>query len=243
MSTKKVQNPNQKGGAGFLWAIIAVIAIAAIVIGFIVFNGRSERAAAVAENKVDVEGLAMSYDQPTGVVSLRPEGDTQATPDAELYEDFSCTFCADLAMETDERMLDEIAAGNLAVDIRPLNFLDRGAEGNSTKVLAATLATANSGDPELYWNFRAAMFENQQDIYNKWSNDDFANLAEQLGAESETVDAIRNGDYMDEATAIGQQNADRLNEQTGSVSSPRVIIDGQDVEQVNQWIDVALDQA
>ncbi|WP_018296935.1 DsbA family protein [Corynebacterium lubricantis] len=242
MSNKKVQNPNDKGNTAFLWTIIAVLVVAAIAVGLIVFNGRSEKAAAVAESMTDVNGVSLNYNKDDGIITLRAENADASVPSAELYEDFSCTYCAQLADETDAQMLQEIEGGNLEVDIRPLTFLDRGAEGNSTHVLAAVLATANSGDVNLYWNFREYMMANQQEIYNSWDGEDFANLAEQFGADSETLDAIRNGTYTEDAARIGQGNADTLNEHTGEVSSPRVLVDGKDVDvpQINQWIDAVV---
>ncbi|WP_257181251.1 DsbA family protein [Corynebacterium cystitidis] len=240
MSTKKVQNPNQSSNTGFIWAIVAVVVIAAIVIGFIVYNGRSQKAAEMAENMVPVEGVEMAYDKDEGTIVLSATDGGEEAPHAELFEDFSCDYCAQLAENTDEQMLEEIKAGDLEVAIRSLNFLDRSEEGNSTRVLAAVLATADSGDVDLYWNFRKTMMEKQQEIYNQWSNEQFADLAEAYGADAATVDAIRNGEYMDEATSVAQKNADYINEQTGDVSSPRVLVDGQDVqvEDINTWIDV-----
>lgn len=239
MSTKKVQNPNQSSNTGFIWAIIAVVVIAAIVIGYIVFNGRSQKAAEMAENMVNVEGVEMTYNKDDGTVILTAAEGGEEAPRAEVIEDFSCSYCAQLAQETDEQMLQEIQDGDLEVAIRGVNFLDRSEVGNSTRVLAAVLATADSGDLDLYWNFRKTMMDNQQDIYNQWSDDQFADLAESYGADSATVDAIRNAEYIDEATEVGQTNADYLNEQTGNVSSPRVLVDGQDVPvaNINDWID------
>ncbi|SER84054.1 DsbA family protein [Corynebacterium cystitidis] len=240
MSTKKVQNPNQSSNTGFIWAIVAVVVIAAIVIGFIVYNGRSQKAAEMAENMVPVEGVEMTYDKDEGTIVLSAADGGEEAPHAELFEDFSCNYCAQLAVNTDEQMLEEIKAGDLEVAIRSLNFLDRGQVGNSTRVLAAVLATADSGDLDLYWNFRKTMMEKQKEIYNQWSDEQFADLAEAYGADAATVDAIRNAEYIDEATSVAQANADYLNEQTGDVSSPRVLVDGQvvQVEDINTWIDV-----
>ena len=57
MTTRKVKNPNEKNGAGFIWAIVAVIAIAALVIGLIFVNGKKGREAAMAENMIDTTGI------------------------------------------------------------------------------------------------------------------------------------------------------------------------------------------
>ena len=84
--------------------------------------------------------------------------------------------------------------------------------------------------------------EEQADIYNKWSNDDFADAAEQLGASEGVVETIRSGENVEATDQLATENADKLQAETGSVSSPRVIQDGQDVDSpdINQWLDVVL---
>ena len=107
---------------------------------------------------------------------------------------------------------------------------------------AAAVGLAEAGETDAYWNLRAYLMEDQQDIYNKWSNDDFADAAKQFGASDETVEKIRSGENVEPTNALATANADKLNTETGSVSSPRVIQDGQDVEvaDINQWMDVVL---
>ena len=41
MTTRKVQNPNKKGNSAFIWAVVAVIAIALLVIGLIISSATS----------------------------------------------------------------------------------------------------------------------------------------------------------------------------------------------------------
>lgn len=237
----KVSNPNSKGGSGFIWAIVAVIAIAAVVIGYIVMSGQGKKTEHLAEREtIDV---AFESEFSDNAVTLRS---ADAKADAEvvdLYEDFSCSYCGQLAVNTDEQMQAAVEEGDLVVNVRPLNFLDRGSiDGHSTRAAAAVLALAEAGETDAYWNLRAYLMEDQQDIYNKWSNDDFADAAKQFGASDETVEKIRSGENVEPTNALATANADKLNTETGSVSSPRVIQDGQDVEvaDINQWMDVVL---
>ena len=59
MTTRKVENPNKKGNTAFIWAVLAVLAIALVVIGLIVFNGRENRSAAIKE------GICLLYTSPS----------------------------------------------------------------------------------------------------------------------------------------------------------------------------------
>ncbi len=242
MSTK-VSDPNAKGGSGFLWAIVAVVVIAIAVIAYIIFSGQGAKTEHLADR--EFEQVSFEADFGGNTVTLAAGGTDENTPEVDLYEDFSCPHCATLSENSDEDMKNAVEGGELVVNVHTLNFLDRGAtDGHSTQSLAALLAVEEAGDPALYWNYRGMLMEEQEDIYNKWSNDDFANAAEELGAPGEVVDAIRDGAHMEDAAQVGQENGAKLEEQTGSISSPRVVQNGQDVEvaDINQWVDAVVGQ-
>lgn len=237
--SNKVQNPNQGGSKAFLWALVAVVVVAIAVVAYIVINGQGAKTEFVAEREYENTSISATLDEDK--VTLEAEDGAAADADVvQLYEDFSCSYCALLAENTDDGMRADIESGDLVVEVYSLNFLDRGnAEGHSTRSLAAILAVADSGDSDLYWNYRTLLLEEQDNVLNQWTNDDFADAAGHMGAESSVVDAIRNGDNTQRAIDMATGNAELLNEQTGSVSSPRVLQDGQDlpVDDINQWIE------
>lgn len=239
--SNKVQNPNQGGNKTFLWALVAVVVVAIVIVGYIVVNGQGAKTAAVAER--EYQEVSMGAELRDDAIVLAAADAAADAPVVQLYEDFSCPACARLAENTDEQMKSEIEAGNLIVEVHPLNFLDReNIDGHSTRSLAAILSVADANDPALYWNYRALLLEEQDDLVNQWSNDDFADAAEVLGADASVVDAIRSGANIDRANELATANGELLTQQTGSLSSPRVLQDGRDVpvEDLNQWIDVVL---
>ncbi len=237
----KVSNPNSKGGSGFIWAIVAVVAIAAVVIGYIVMSGQGKKTEHLADREIiDVAFESEFSDNAVTLKSADAKADAEVV---DLYEDFSCSYCGQLAVNTDEQMQAAIEDGDLVVNVRTLNFLDRGSiDGHSTRAAAAVLALAEAGETDAYWNLRAYLMEDQEELYNKWSNDDFADAAKQFGASDETVEKIRSGENVEPTNTLATANADKLNAETGSVSSPRVIQDGEDVpgNDINQWLDVVL---
>lgn len=237
--SNKVQNPNQGGSKAFLWALVAVVVVAIAVVAYIVINGQGAKTEFVAEREYENISISATLDEDK--VTLEAEDGAAADADVvQLYEDFSCSYCALLAENTDDDMRADIESGDLVVEVYSLNFLDRGnAEGHSTRSLAAILAVVDSGDSDLYWNYRTLLLEEQDNVINQWTDDDFADAAAHMGAESSVVDAIRNGDNIEQAVEVATGNAELLNEQTGSVSSPRVLQDGQDlpVDDINQWIE------
>lgn len=236
----KVVNPNTGGSKGFLWALLALLLIGALVIGLIVYNGRGAQSDRQAEKIQNVDGVNLEFTDST--FTLSGEG-ADGAKEAALYEDFSCHYCAELAEKTDDKMLDKIKSGELTVKIHPMVFLDgTGAQynpGHSTQALAAVLALADKGEGEAFWNMRKQLLEQQQSLYGSADADKLADMAKDLGASRDAVDAIRNGEYEDRAKEVGEANEQDLVDKTGELSSPRVLVDGKDVESnpIENWVD------
>ncbi|MDO5033003.1 thioredoxin domain-containing protein [Corynebacterium sp.] len=245
-----MQNPNAKGNSGFLWGVGVLLVIIAVVIAYIVFTQKDAKSDKIAESAVDVTLTVSRGDD--GVVTLKGENAKADVPEVDLYEDFSCPHCAELAEGSDEPMKQAVEKGELIVNVHPLNFLDlRGQDldayladksikldGHSSTSVSALDILAEAGDAQAYWNLRAYLFENQQTI-STWDFEQFAEAAKGFGASDDSVKAISKA-TVDAGNDIGRANAKKLKEETGSVSSPRVIQDGKDLEKpedvpVNEW--------
>jgi len=235
----KVSDPNAKSGNGFIWGVGVLLVIIAVVIGYIVWNGKQAD---------EVQDVSMSMDFKDNAITLKSDAANDDTPEVDLYEDFSCPHCADLAKSTDEEMKQAIEDGELVVHVRTLNFLDKvrdeNNDGYSTKAAAALSELAKSGDVKTYWNLRDYMMQNQQSVATQWEIEDIADQAKELGAEDDVVDSIKNVD-IEQGNKVGKANSDKLNKETGSVSSPRVVQNGKDIpdkdsgRSLNDWVDVA----
>ena len=220
----KVSDPNAKGGNGFIWGVGVLLVIIAVVIGYIVWNGK--------QSDDGIEDVNMTMEYTDGAITLKGENATDDTPEVDLYEDYSCPHCAELAQATDGKMKQAIEDGKLIVHVRTLNFLDgediENQEGYSTKAAAAMSELAKSGDVKTYWNLRDFLMQNQQSVANKWETGDIADQAKELGAEDDVVESIKNVDIK-QGNKVAKTNYDKLDKETGSVSSPRIIKDGKDV--------------
>jgi len=221
----KVSDPNAKSGNGFIWGVGVLLVIIAVVIGYIVWNGKQA-------NEIEVQDVNMSMDYKDNAITLKSDAADDDTPEVDLYEDFSCPHCADLAKSTDEEMKQAIEDGKLVVHVRTLNFLDgedvENEDGYSTKAVAAMSELAKSGDVKTYWNLRDYMMKNQQSIATKWDMEDIADQAKELGAEDDVVDSIKNVDIK-QGNKVAKTNYDKLDKETGSVSSPRIVQNGKDI--------------
>ncbi|WCZ39544.1 DsbA family protein [Corynebacterium jeddahense] len=230
MTTRKVQNPNKKGNSAFIWAVVAVIAIALLVIGLIIYNGRNNRSASMRESLMDVTGLNVSWNEDEDIIHIT--GDNKDANKAELFEDFSCSHCADLYKVAEDSMMDKLKAGEIAVDLRPMTALDNGQIGHSTNALAAELALFAHNDIAQAFTMRDYLFREQQTAYNKYDNDGFADLVAGYGASKEAVQDIRDGKYTDTAKRMGDNNRKYQEDKTGEAWTPRVLVDGKDIEKI-----------
>jgi len=225
-----VENPNKKGNTAFIWAVLAVLAIALVVIGLIVFNGRENRSAAIKEGMIDVEGINVAWNEDEDIIHLT--GSNADAKTAELFEDFSCTHCADLHIASDEAMIEKLKAGEINVDLRPMTALDKGEEGHSTKALAAELALFANGDLAQAFTIRDYLFQNQQTVYNKYDNDGFADMAKDYEASDAAIQDIREGKFIETAKRMGADNMKYQEDNTGEAWTPRVLVDGKDIEDI-----------
>lgn len=237
--SNKIKSPNEKSN-GFLWALVAVLVIAVAVVGYIFVSGKGAKIEKITEGFEKTE-VTFDLSMKDNAYQLKSDKATNSTPQVDLYEDFSCPHCSDLAIATDKDMLAAVDAGELIVNIRTLHFLDRGNnDGHSTRAGDALRVVAQTGDASAYWNFRDLLMQKQQEIYSKWTMLDFADAAKQVGASDEAVKQIAElpADHA-EAVKVFEANAEKLQEETGKVSSPRVIKDGKDIEDLQNWVAVA----
>lgn len=235
---RSVSDPSAQSNRGFLWALLALLLIVAAVIAYIVWSGRGAQLDKIAEHKEEVSFTATEKDD--SYVELKSDKAAKDAKTVDLYEDFSCPHCADLAKATDDQMKDAIDKGDLIVNVHHLNFLD-GQDygtntGHSTRALAATHVLAKNGETDAWWSLRKYLLENQDDAYS-WEAKDFAEAAKAFGADGESVSEIKDGN-LSEAQDVAENNAKKLDEQTGNVSSPRVLVDGKDMDIQNSmdWV-------
>ncbi len=243
--SNKVSNPNSKSNSGFLWGLVALVVIIAVVLVYIVSKSQGAKTEHLANYEVEDVAMSMTYDD-NGITLSAPDAGKDVKT-VELYEDFSCPHCGELATATDADFKTAVENGEFNVTIRTLNFLDgqdlENQQGHSTKAAAAMNTIAQAGDIKTYWNLRAYLLQNQSDVYNKWAMEDFAAAAEELGADKDVVNAIKDADIKAQGNEPAAANAKKLQDETGELSSPRVVYDGKDIngenESIGDWVSMA----
>lgn len=242
--SQKIKAPNQKGN-GFLWGVVALVVIVIVVVVVIVVNNRDDSDGTdIAAEDVN---FSVSYDD--GSVTLKNDKATDDTPVAEIYEDYACPHCADLVEADHEDMKKALDDGKLVVKLETVNILDSQQDGSikpgpATMGGAAQLAIAETGNAEAFWAIHDYVFANQNDVYRGWDYGDYADAADRLGVDKETVDAIRDESVKDKYLGVFESNVKAMNDK-GAQGTPAVYIDGQempvqkdpnDASKVKNWI-------
>lgn len=222
-SSKPVSNPGQQS-RGFMIAVIAIlVAIAAVIAYFMMSNKPEERA---------IDDAKFTMTQQDNAFVLAADNLKPNTPVVDLYEDYSCTHCAQLHDTDHDDMLNALNDGKLALHIRSLAFMDEtdGVDPKEAQTkashqsLAALLAVAQSGDASLFWNYRDMLFQKQADVYHKFSPEDYAKLAADLGASEEVQQDIKDTKYLPDAQKVYKANGDKMKALGSKISSPTLYV-------------------
>jgi len=169
-----------------IWISAGVVVLLVVVGALVVWMNNQATAPAASP-------ASASIDSDTGAIRL---GDG---PDVlETYVDFMCPYCGHFEESWGDAISEEVAAGNLTLEIYPVAILDRLSQGTafSTRAANAMYCVAES-DPDAAYPFLDLMFGNQPaESTPGLSDEDITALAERAGA-GEAAECIASGAYND----------------------------------------------
>ncbi|WP_300390243.1 thioredoxin domain-containing protein [uncultured Nocardioides sp.] len=153
-------------------------------------------------------------------------GDPDAPHSVIVYEDFLCPFCGELEAATREDFERLAEEGELLVEYRPFNLLERYGDYSPQSTNAFAVVLEESG-PEVAKRFHDLLFDNQPSESGPFPDtQDLLDLAVEAGAEedevSEGILEVTMRDWVDEATAAAIE--------AGVQGTPTVILDGEVVQ-------------
>lgn len=90
----------------------------------------------------------------------RVEADVEA-PHAILYVDYQCPHCATFMSAHGDELEAAVSAGEVALEVRPLTFLDSTSTGEHSTRAANALAAVADEFPEAAWAFHRALLDAQ----------------------------------------------------------------------------------
>lgn len=167
-------------------------------------------------------------------------GDTPGATRIDVFVDFMCPHCAQFHQQYGAEIDEAIDAGELVVDYRYLDFLNRSSTDGqySTRAAGAARCVAADDDAAALTGLLDLLFTaGTQPQGGTLTDDELAAYARQAGASEEAVSCIAGGDQTDEAAAAAQANERVLHDAIGTVSTPVVLYQGKDVDISNkEWL-------
>ncbi|NTY60107.1 DsbA family protein [Mycolicibacterium sphagni] len=189
---------------------------------------------------------------PTGVASAAvaaPAGDALSIgdPDAlgqiDLYVDPLCPFSGKFVRAYGDEIGQRVENGALRVNLRFVDFLDKySASGtyDSRAIYAAYVVADQSRSSDVTWRFVESIYakdhQPKEGGSTDLSNDQLADLANQVGAPQPAQDLIRIGLPIGfDSHVIAANNLVALH-QFPEPGVPRVVINGQAVDEDSDWL-------
>ncbi|GAA5123693.1 hypothetical protein GCM10023339_44000 [Alloalcanivorax gelatiniphagus] len=153
-------------------------------------------------------------------------GEADAPKSIVIYEDFLCPFCGQLEQTVGDQLDEQVEAGDITVEYRPLPFLERISDYSPEAANAFAVVMEESG-PEVAKAYHDLLFDNQPPESGPFPDaDQLVEWAVEAGAEE---DAVRPG-IEDMAFEGWVEAAGEAASDAGVNSTPTVLVDGEQVE-------------
>ena len=226
-----------KKNNGMLITVIALIAVAVVVLGGVIWMAqRGGEANPITFGETQDELIEITD---TGVVVV---GQTDA-PTIQIWEDFNCPACGTFEGQYGEQIATAVEAGDLQVEFHNLDFQNPGSTSGeySTRAIAAIQCVAAKDSLAAFFDVKNAYYANQPaGGAGDLSARELADLADTAGANADAVECISNVETnggMDKAADTAENSQRSIREATGQVSTPTVVFDGESVEISNPaWL-------
>lgn len=141
----------------------------------------------------------------------------------DIYEDFMCPVCATFEMVNADDLEELVAAGDIALYIHPLAFLNHYSQGTDYSTRSASaVATIADGSPEHVLDFTRLLYMNQPEQNSRGlSDEEMASIAIQVGVPEDVANSIKDGKFK--AWALAATDKASQDQVRGT---PSVMVDG-----------------
>ena len=225
--SQQIKAPNSRGGSGFVWVVVAILAIAAVVIGLFVWKQSTKNNIAEEMPQQDVNFTVSAKD---GAIELASDKLKKDAPTVEVFSDFSCPHCSDLVKADHEDMHKALTDGDVKVVFRFLNILDQKPGASSTRGGAVAYAIAKTGNAKAFWNMHDKMYLDQAEVARTWGWEELGKAAEAYDIDPGLVEKIKKGEVQNEDSSMFDKNSKILTDRGQQVSTPQVFANGKAYE-------------
>ena len=233
--------------------LIAIIATAAVLIGFVVLVVVIVKQG--GEDEIPQAGQIQPPFAADGGGGIVMDADGIVTPPADasaewpvggfgdavvvtVYSDPICPWCA-VFEQSAMPILDEMRlAGEVVIDHRVVGNLDSKSQGTRYSTRAAqALYTVADLAPESYLDFETALFANQPaELTTALSDEEIAAIATEAGVPDDAVAAIADGTYT---WWVGQVTTAARDLYDGRLATPSIRLNGEPLGDTVDWRDEA----
>lgn len=227
-TTSKYQPRKQSSTMTYVLGGVAVVLIAAVVIGGIIWNSQRNKGGA------DTDVLAT-----TATFTV---GSATAPHTIDMFEDFQCPACANLEQSSGAAVVDAVNSGQLQVRYHMLTFLNKssGSGTYSSRTAGAMKCVADSESQDVQLAFHTKLFAVQpKEGGQDYDNQQIAEFAKEVGASDATQQCIVAGTQVKAAEDSADQSQTQLAKALdGQVGTPSVLQDGKQVAVTNgpEWV-------
>lgn len=224
-----------------IFSIIGIILIVGIIgVGIHYLIGMKDKPASWKGDVKVPDNISVSYNGEStngAEIVFTTDPNRKNADTIRLFEDPSCSYCAELASDVGDDIVDKVDNG-AELHVNLMAFLDKKSGLNFSKNNIAALVTlAENGEAEAAWKYYNAMWENQSKAQDDPDRNYFSDIALSFGASSEVSEKI-NSVSVENIEHIDKTNQKLMEDKVGSVSTPVLFINDEmnnDPANVDSW--------
>lgn len=163
---------------------------------------------------------------PPGVVDQDQAASNGKPVQVVIFQDFECVHCADFEKQNADAIKRAVDAGDVQVEYRNLNFLDRATRDQySSRAANAAYVVAEQVDSDQYMEFAQELFSHQGT--GGLNNQQIADIANKHGA-NVTAGQLGENTYRPMVNVMSRESINN-----GVAGTPTIFIDGKRYEEGN----------
>jgi protein-disulfide isomerase len=170
---------------------------------------------------------------PPGIVDPAEAAESGEPVQVVVFQDFECVHCASFEEENGQALQEAVTAGDITLEYRNLNFLDRATPTNySSRAAAAAYEVGNQVSTEEYLAFVEEVFSHQGT--GGLSDEELIEIADEHGAD--IADAMEENTWRPMVNVVSQESV-----ANGVTGTPTIYIAGEELG--NEPFQPALEEA